>query len=65
MLSTDLYNIGKKYNSITKYNIGYDRRPLLDYVCAIHVTDLLKKKYPLDSEQKGKLESILNNLIVL
>lgn len=65
MLSEELYNIGKKYNQIIKYNIGYDRRPVLDYTCATHISDLLNEKYPLTDEQKNKLNVILNNLIVL
>lgn len=65
MLSSRLYELSKKYDEVTKYNISYDKLSVLNLVCAFHITDLLKEKYPLDSEQKGKLESILNNLIVL
>lgn len=65
MLNKELYDIGKRYNLITKYNIEYDRKQMLDYTCAIHVSDLLKEKYPLTSEQKSKLNVILSNLIVL
>lgn len=50
MLNKQLYEIGKHYNNATKYNIGYDRKPLLDFVCATHISDLLKEKYPLDAE---------------
>lgn len=65
MLSNKLYDIGKKYNLITKYNIDYDRRATLDYTCAIHVSELLKEKYSLTDEQRNKLNAILNKLIVL
>lgn len=65
MLSRNLYEIGKKYNFITKYNISYDRRCLLDYACAVHVSDLLEQKYVLTDEQRNKLEVLLNNLIIL
>lgn len=65
MLSRNLYEIGKKYNFITKYNISYDRRVLLDYACAVHVSQLLEEKYVLTDEQRNKLEVLLNNLIVL
>lgn len=65
MLNKQLYEIGKRYNNATKYNIGYDRKPLLDFVCATHISDLLEEKYPLDAEQKNKLNTLLNNLVVL
>lgn len=65
MLSKRLYNIGKTYNLITKYNMDYDRRCMLDYVCAIHINDLLNTKYGLTDLQKTKLTNILNNLVVL
>jgi len=47
MLTKELYKIGKTYNLITKYNIEYDRRCMLDFVCAIHINDLLNSKYEL------------------
>lgn len=65
MLSKQLYNIGKQYNLITKYNINYDRMSLLDYTCAIHIMNLLNKGYELNGEQINKLNAIVNNLIVL
>lgn len=65
MLSKRLYNIGKTYNLITKYNMDYDRRCMLDFVCAIHINDLLNTKYGLTDLQKTKLTNILNNLVVL
>lgn len=65
MLSKQLYNIGKTYNLITKYNMDYDRRCMLDYVCAIHINDLLNSEYELTELQQSKLRAILNNLIVL
>lgn len=65
MLSKELYNIGKVYNLITKYNIKYDRRNMLDFVCAIHINNLLQSSYELDVMQESKLKAILNNLIVL
>lgn len=59
-----MYEIGTKYNLITKYNIKYDRRAMLDYACAIRIQQLLL--YPnITEEQKAKLNVILNNLIVL
>ena len=51
MLSKKLYSIGKTYNLITKYNIDYDRRCMLDYVCAIHINDLLNSEYELTELQ--------------
>lgn len=65
MLTKDLYKIGKTYNLITKYNIEYDRRCMLDFVCAIHINDLLNAKYELTDLQRTKLTNILNNLVVL
>lgn len=65
MLTRNMYEIGKKYNLVTKYNINYDRRPLLDYACAVHVSQLLEQKYVLTDEQRNKLEVLLDNLIVL
>lgn len=65
MLSKELYNIGKTYNTITKYNIDYDRRAMLGFVCAIHINDLLNSTYELTELQKSKLTAILNNLVVL
>lgn len=65
MLSRNLYEIGKRYNTITKYNIGYDRRGILDYACAVHISNLLESKYVLTEEQRNKLEVLLNNLIIL
>lgn len=65
MLSKELYNIGKKYSLICKYNIDYDRRCMLDYVCAIHIYELLNAGYPLTPTQTSKLTAILNNLVVL
>lgn len=65
MLSEKLYNIGKTYNLITKYNIEYDRRSMLDYVCAIHIEQLLNSKYDITELQDAKLRAILNNLVVL
>lgn len=66
MLNKEVYEIGKKYNLITKYNIEYDRRPVLDYICAIHILDLINNiTYTLDEEQHNKLQALLNNLIVL
>lgn len=65
MLTKELYKIGKTYNLITKYNIEYDRRCMLDFVCAIHINDLLNSKYELTNLQRTKLTNILNNLVVL
>lgn len=65
MLSDKLYVIGKKHNLITKYNIEYNRNTVLDYACAIHISELLEEKYPLTDEQKNKLNVILSTLIVL
>lgn len=65
MLSRNLYEIGKKYNFVTKYNIGYDRRMILDYACAVHVSQLLEEQYVLTEEQQNKLKVLLDNLIVL
>ena len=65
MLNKQLYNTGKTYNLITKYNIDYDRRGMLDFVCAIHINDLLNSKYDITELQQAKLKAILNNLIVL
>lgn len=65
MLTKELYKIGKTYNLITKYNIEYDRRCMLDFVCAIHINDLLNSKYELTDLQRTKLTNILNNLVIL
>lgn len=65
MLTKELYKIGKTYNLITKYNIEYDRRCMLDFACAIHINDLLNSKYELTDLQRTKLTNILNNLVVL
>lgn len=65
MLSKELYKVGTKYNLITKYNIEYDRAAILNYACAIHISDLLEEKYTLTDEQRNKLNVVLNNLIVL
>lgn len=65
MLSKELYNIGKTYNLITKYNIDYDRRSMLDFVCATHIYELLNSKYELTPLQKSNLKAIINNLVVL
>lgn len=65
MLTKELYKIGKTYNLITKYNIEYDRRCMLDFVCAIHINDLLNSKYELTDLQRTKLTNLLNNLVVL
>ena len=47
-----MYEIGSKYNLITKYNIKYDRRAMLDYACAIRIQQLLL--YPnITEEQKA------------
>ena len=65
MLTKELYKIGKTYNLITKYNIEYDRRCMLNFVCAIHINDLLNSRYELTDLQRTKLTNILNNLVVL
>lgn len=65
MLSKELYKIGKTYNLITKYDIDYDRRAMLDFVCAIHINNLLNSSYELTPLQVSKLTAILNNLVVL
>lgn len=65
MLTKELYKIGKTYNLITKYNIEYDRRCMLDFVCAIYINDLLNSKYELTDLQRTKLTNMLNNLVVL
>ncbi len=65
MLNKKMYEIGKTYNLITKYNIDYDRRSMLDFVCAIHINDLLNSEYELNPLQQSKLRAIFNNLIVL
>lgn len=65
MLSKELYNIGKQYNKVTKYNIDYDKNALLNYICATHINELLNSNYELNSEQTNKLNAILNNLIIL
>lgn len=65
MLSEKLYKVGKIYNLITKYNINYDRRNTLNFVCAIHINDLLQSQYGLSTLQESKLKAIANNLIVL
>ncbi len=65
MLSKELYEIGKKYNLIVKYNIAYDKRSILDYICAAHINELLQERYPLNTEQKNKLTAIFNNLVAL
>lgn len=59
-----MYEVGSKYNLITKYNIKYDRRSMLDYACAIRVLQLLQYSN-ITVEQKAKLNVILNNLVVL
>lgn len=64
MLTQDIYNMGKKYNDITKYNIDYKRAPILDYVCALYIIDLLDSEL-LQQNQRSKLEAILNNSIIL
>lgn len=50
MLRSDLYELGKKHDEITKYNISYDKLSILNLVCAFHISDLLKEKYPLTYE---------------
>ena len=50
MLSSRLYELSKKYYEVTKYNISYDKLSVLNLVCAFHISDLLKEKYPLTSE---------------
>lgn len=65
MLNKDTYNIGKKYNDITKYNIDFDRKPILDYICALFVLELLDSNISITTEQHNKLQAIINNLIVL
>lgn len=64
MLTKDIYNIGKKYNDITKYNIDYKRAPILDYICALYINNLLDSEL-LQQNQRSKLEAILNNSIIL
>lgn len=59
-----MYEIGSKYNLITKYNIKYDRRATLDYACAIRIQQLLQYE-DITEEQQAKLNVILNNLVVL
>lgn len=59
-----MYEIGSRYNLITKYNIKYDRRFMLNYACAIRIMQLLQLD-DLNEEQKNKLNVILSNLIVL
>lgn len=65
MLNKDTYNIGKKYNDITKYNIDFDRKPILDYMCALFILELLDSNISITTEQHNKLQAIINNLIVL
>lgn len=65
MLNEELYDIGKVYSLIAKYNIDYDRRCLLDFACATHIYKLLNSSYELTAIQRNKLEAILNNLVVL
>lgn len=65
MLNKDTYNIGKKYNDITKYNIDFDRKPILDYICALFILELLDSNISITTEQHNKLQAIINNLIVL
>ena len=65
MLNSKLYEIGKKYNTVVKHNINYDRGCTLDYQCAVCINELLLEPYPLDVESKSKLQSLLNNLITL
>ena len=59
-----MYEVGSKYNLITKYNIKYDRRAMLDYACAIRIQQLLQYE-DITEEQQAKLNVILNNLVVL
>lgn len=65
MLTKDIYNIGKKYNDSTKYNIEYDRESIYNYTIAIFIINLLNGQYELTQQQISKLNAILNNLIVL
>lgn len=65
MLTKDIYNIGKKYNDSTKYNIEYDRESIYNYTIAIFIINLLNSQYELTQQQISKLNAILNNLIVL
>ena len=65
MLNSKLYEIGKKYNTVVKHNINYDRGCTLDYQCAVCINELLLESHPLDMESKSKLQSLLNNLITL
>ena len=64
MLTDKMYEIGLKYNLITKYDVEYDKRAIQDFVCAIRLLELIDSGYA-DTEQKAKLNVILNNLIVL
>ena len=49
----EMYPIGKKINLITKYNILYDRRAIFDFICAIHLQDLID--YAETDNQKATL----------
>lgn len=65
MLSRQLYEIGKTYNLITKYNIEYDRRAIIDFICAVFIYELLANSKILSDMDRLKLQAILNNLIML
>lgn len=65
MLTKDIYNIGKKYNDSTKYNIECDIESIYNYTIAIFIINLLNSQYELTQQQISKLNAILNNLIVL
>lgn len=65
MLSDKLYSIGKKHNLGVKYNIEYNKEQMLDYTCGVYIYGLLGNSYTLNIEQRSKLTSLLNTLIVL
>lgn len=61
MLSEKNYLKGKVVEDTTKYNINYDKQPLLDIVCANLASKLLTQKYvSLTDEERKKLESLTN-----
>ena len=71
LMNDELYELGKTYNLITKYNIAYDRRAMLDYVCALHIFDLINNGDLFDYSDSGsmikynKLVAIFHNLVVV
>lgn len=64
-MTNENYTIGGNLNTITKYNVNYDRIQILNFVCANYVKEILDQAdaFNVSQDAKDKLQLVINKLM--